>query len=43
VSASIFTQSHRKVDITDTTQSVDVTFSYSVEWINEINLKYSNR
>jgi hypothetical protein len=43
VSASIYTQSHRKVDITDPTGSIDVTFSYSVEWINEANLSYGNR
>lgn len=43
VSASVFTQSHKKVDITDTSEEISVTFSYSVEWINEINLKHSNR
>lgn len=36
-------RSHKKVDITDTSEEISVTFSYSVEWINEINLKHSNR
>ena len=44
VSANVYTQSHRKVDITDAQGGdVDVTFSYSVEWVNEANLEYNDR
>mmetsp|Transcript_26860 Transcript_26860/g.56115 ORF Transcript_26860/g.56115 Transcript_26860/m.56115 type:complete len:609 (+) Transcript_26860:9-1835(+) len=43
VSASVYTQSHRRVDITDASQPTQVQFSYSVEWVNEIKLKHANR
>jgi hypothetical protein len=43
VAASVFTHSHRRVDITDTTSPVSVTFSYSVEWENDFNLKHEDR
>ena len=43
VSASIYTQSHRRVDITDATQPTQVQFSYSVEWVNEVKLRHANR
>jgi len=32
-----------QVDITDVHAAVSVTFSYSVEWVNELNLKHSDR
>ena len=42
VSAKVFTQSHRKVDITDSSTGADVTFSYSVEWVSD-DLPHSDR
>jgi hypothetical protein len=43
VSAHVYTQTHRKVDITDPTEPVNVAFSYSVEWVDEPNLQHKDR
>ena len=43
VSATVTTDSDRKVDITDTNKPTEVQFSYSVEWVYEKNLPWKYR
>jgi len=42
VSAKVTTDMDRRVEITDTSQSIDVQFSYSVEWFED-ELEWKNR
>lgn len=43
VSANVTTNPEQRKDITDTKQGQEIVFSYSVDWVHEPNLKYSNR
>jgi len=43
VAVSLSTDSEKKVDITDASKSVDVDFTYSVEWYLEPELKWKDR
>jgi len=43
VSVTLSTDSEKKVDITDTTKSLDVEFTYSVEWFTDKDLKWKDR
>mmetsp|Transcript_41052 Transcript_41052/g.52920 ORF Transcript_41052/g.52920 Transcript_41052/m.52920 type:complete len:598 (+) Transcript_41052:145-1938(+) len=43
VSVNVSTNPQRKVDITDAADGTEVTFSYSVDWVNEPHLNHANR
>jgi len=43
VSVNVSTNPQRKLDITDDEVDIDVSFSYSVEWVNKPDLKWTER
>mmetsp|Transcript_8308 Transcript_8308/g.14075 ORF Transcript_8308/g.14075 Transcript_8308/m.14075 type:complete len:595 (+) Transcript_8308:31-1815(+) len=43
VSVNVTTDPKRRVDITDIIAGQEIVFSYSVEWVNQPDIKYDNR